>query len=211
MKVTVRSHRQIAYLIFLLLMTLVALVSIVGCGPQGSPGQQGQQGVGSSIKVDTALYCTNGGIRVTSYRDFDNDGIQDANDTVVSVSEVCNGLNGTNGVSPTIGVTVATIAQCSTGGYVFTATGSSPAIVCDGIQGVQGLQGIPGTAITPVKFCNTDTSTYPEYGLMIGTQLFAVYWGTAPYSGNNKTAFLTEIIPGNYTSTGGNGCSFTIH
>jgi hypothetical protein len=80
-----------------------------------------------------------------------------------------------------------------------------------GQDGAQGPQGIAGTGTEVVKLCASDNSVYPEYALRIGNQLYAVYWGTAPYSGGNKTAFLALLIPGNYSSTGGNGCSFTVN
>ena len=80
-----------------------------------------------------------------------------------------------------------------------------------GVQGIPGLAGSSGTIVTPVKFCVTDSSTFPEYGLMIGEELFAVYWGSTPASPSTPQAFLTKLVAGNYMSTGGNNCLFTIH
>ena|ERR1035437_8122957 len=88
------------------------------------------------------------------------------------------------------------------------ATGSQ------GVQGIPGLQGVAGqnaTSVTTVKFCHDDTSAFPEYGIVIGSSIYAVYWGSAPYSPNTSEAFLALIKPGNYMSTGGNGCYFTVH
>lgn len=45
---------------------------------------------------------------------------------------------------------------------------------------------------------------------MIGKDLFAVYWGTTPASPNTPQALLTKLVPGNYQSTGGNNCLFSI-
>jgi len=107
-----------------------------------------------------------------------------------------------------------------------------------GVQGIQGLQGADGTngtnghdgnngedgedghdgnnehdgnSVTTIKFCQDDTSAFPEYGIVIGSNIYAVYWGSAPYSPNTSEAFLALIKPGNYMSTGGNGCHFTVH
>jgi hypothetical protein len=80
-----------------------------------------------------------------------------------------------------------------------------------GANGQNGQNGAPGTIVTPVKFCANDNSTFPEYGLMIGNDLFAVYWGTTPASPTKPQAFLTKLVPGNYRSTGGNNCLFSIN
>jgi hypothetical protein len=46
---------------------------------------------------------------------------------------------------------------------------------------------------------------------MVENDLFAVYWGTTPASPNKPQAFLTKLVAGNYMSTGGNNCLFTIY
>lgn len=79
-----------------------------------------------------------------------------------------------------------------------------------GDVGSTGLSGTPGSSITTIKFCHDDTSTFPEYGVVIGSSIYAVYWGTTP-SSSQPEAFLALIIPGHYRSTGGNGCSFTVN
>jgi hypothetical protein len=76
--------------------------------------------------------------------------------------------------------------------------------------GSTGPSGAAGTSITTIKFCNDDTSTFPEYGIIIGTQIYAVYYGSTP-SSSAPEAFLALIVPGNYRSTGGNGCAFTVN
>jgi hypothetical protein len=81
----------------------------------------------------------------------------------------------------------------------------------NGTNGLNGINGHDGTSVTTIKFCNTDTSAFPEYGIIIGSNIYAVYWGSAPYSPNTSEAFLALIKPGTYMSTGGNGCHFTVH
>jgi hypothetical protein len=75
-----------------------------------------------------------------------------------------------------------------------------------GAKGDQGVKGADGTNITVVKFCKDTPSyptTFPEVGLCINNQLFAVY------SAND--GFLTLIPPGNYLSNAiGSNCNFTV-
>lgn len=179
--------------------------------------------MGIDVRPATALACPNGGDKITVFKDLNNSGLLNSADPVTSITSICNGTNGsngTNGTSASISVASASASQCRYGGYVFNSTGNSPTVVCNGAtgqagatgsQGIQGPAGQPGSSVTPVKFCNSDHSAFPEYGLLVGHDLFAVYWGTTPSSPSQSTAFLALITPGSYQSTGGNGCNFTIN
>jgi hypothetical protein len=90
-------------------------------------------------------------------------------------------------------------------------TGPIGPIGATGSAGAQGIPGANGTTVTTIKFCSDDTSTFPEYGIVIGTHIYAVYYGSAPFSNGATEAFLALIIPGHYMSTGGNGCSFIVN
>lgn len=251
-------------------LAIVVAASLSGCGrhyrvgPQGAKGDvgaTGAQGYGAGVISEpiAALCGATDGVRFTTFQDKNNNAVLDSDETITSVSTVCNGSNGTNGTNGTNGSngtdgtngtngtngsngTSSTITftssapTCVAGGYTVNVqeggiTTSFP--ICngaDGSQGVQGLQGLQGEAgsngtngtngvngssgsiVTPVKFCNDDSSTFPEYGLYVDNVLFAVYWGNTPGSnGNQKQAFLTKLIPGSYQSTGGNNCQFTIN
>ncbi len=133
------------------------------------------------------------------------------------------GANGTNGTNATMNLeNVASSAACPHGGVKISSGSNAPVEVCNGVNGlngengIQGEQGIPGlngangSVITPVKFCEDDKSTFPEYGLLIDDELFAVYWGTTPASPKTPQAFLTKLVAGNYKSTGGNNCIFAV-
>ena len=185
------------------------------------------------------LACFNGGVSIFTFRDTNSDGVLDTDELVIKVKALCNGTNGTNGTDGTNGtngvnasITLESITAsetCPNGGIKFTSGASTPVEVCNGANGVNGEQGFPGmqgipgiagsngtngtngTRVAPVKFCSTDNSTFPEYGLMVENDLFAVYWGTTPASPNKAQAFLTKLVAGNYMSTGGNNCLFTIH
>jgi len=191
-------------------------------GIQGIQGDQGDRGYGAGIVSRPATNCpseANGGTQFTTFVDKNSDGQLSEDDVVTSISVVCGGLAGQDGragESSRLTVVLANASQCPAGGYVYTSqngneTQSMP--VCNGTQGLQGLQGVagaPGSSVTPVKFCVSDNTRFPEYGLLIGNELFAVYWGPQPYSPNASTAFLAKVVPGSYRSTGGNGCYFKV-
>lgn len=197
-----KKHLQFHAIAFSLSMLLGF---ITNCAPE-----KGADGYSSLIKVSASASCD--GFRYDVYTDYNKDGLLDNNEPVTSVTNVCHGVNGK---SPSLIVRMAT-NECPSGGYIFSAD-DTETVVChgmdgaNGLTGMQGPQGEPGTSITPVKFCGSDNSTYPEYGLMVGSQLFAVYWGETPASPNKKQAFLTLLVPGTYQSTGGNNCQFTIN
>ncbi len=75
-----------------------------------------------------------------------------------------------------------------------------------GPAGIPGVSGAPGTLVTFVKFCNEVTnypSTFPEYGLCVSGQLFAVY--------STHGGFGVLVPPGYYSSHGVNSsCNFTV-
>lgn len=82
----------------------------------------------------------------------------------------------------------------------------------DGLQGQIGPQGIPGvpaspgTTVTFIKFCNETPSypsAFPEFGLCVDGEIFAVY--------STHGGFGVKIPPGTYSSNGVNSsCTFTV-
>lgn len=73
-------------------------------------------------------------------------------------------------------------------------------------QSIQGPAGADGTVITPIKFCAEAPvypSTFPEYGLCISGQIYAVY------SAND--GFLAVLPDGAYNSNAvGSTCNFVV-
>ena len=134
------------------------------------------------------------------------------------------GNNGEPGIAGQPGVTGATGPMGEQGipGMVGAAgtVGPEGPIGATGPQGIPGLVGAtgptgadgePGTIVSTIQFCPDDTSAFPEYGIIIGGAVYAVYWGSTPASGGASQAFLARIVPGSYESTGGNGCHFTLN
>lgn len=130
-------------------------------GPAGSSGPAGAQGVGAGILTVPSRMCPSGGVDITTFIDVHDTGVFTAGDVITSLSTICNGVDGSNGVSSTISQSLATSAQCPTGGVVYTTnqTGSTgeiienstkQGIVCNGAvgktgdQGAQGSQGVKG-------------------------------------------------------------------
>jgi len=77
----------------------------------------------------------------------------------------------------------------------------------NGQDGAVGPKGADGTIITPIQFCPNVhpvyPSTFPEYGVCINGNIFAVY------SAND--GFLALIPPGVYSSNAiGSSCTFTV-
>lgn len=190
--------------------------------------------------IDPGLACANGGVSIFTFRDSNADGsFQSADESIIKVKALCHGVDGVAGQDGADGadgssvtlMSVASSSSCPNGGVKLSSGSEAPIEICNGVnglngeQGIQGVQGIPGiagsngtngtngthgTIVTPVKFCANDNSTFPEYGLIIGSDLFAVYWGTTPASPSNPQAFLTKLVAGNYMSTGGNNCLFQV-
>lgn len=157
-------------------------------GINGQNGINGTDGTNASISLESianSAKCPAGGIKINS--------------STSAAVEVCNGINGLNGEQGIPGV------QGIPG-----LAGSNGTNGSNGADGKDGVNGTNGTSILPVRFCEKDDSKFPEYGLLIGEDLFAVYWGTTPASPNTAQAFLTKLVPGDYMSTGGNNCLFSV-
>jgi hypothetical protein len=90
------------------------------------------------------------------------------------------------------------------------ATGATGAIGAQGPKGEPGIQGMPGLSsqggMTPVQLCANDTSAFPEYGFVIGNNLYAVYYGVISGTLNS---FMARLNPGTYISTNSTNCTFT--
>lgn len=88
--------------------------------------------------------------------------------------------------------------------------GSNGRIGAIGPAGPKGDVGAPGQDVTPVtvvSFCGGPSvypSNFPEYGLVIGGQVFGVY--------STNGGFLALLPPGVYSSNAvGSSCTFTIN
>lgn len=133
------------------------------------------------------------------------------------------GLPGDPGKSISFIATPADPFECPYGGVDITIQGDQPYLttICNGTPGAigpqgktgpqgeagpQGPSGIDTTPITIIQFCpgtNQYPSLFPEVGLCIGGNIYAVY--------STFNGFLTLVSPGLYQSNAiGSSCTFTI-
>lgn len=179
-------------------------------------GNDGKDGISIGIDVKPATTCTAGGTTLKTFVDDNANGELDTGESVKKTATICNGTNGLPGTSVT--VDIASNTECATGGIVVTL-GSNKSYVCNGADGSMGPQGATGATgpqgpqgvsgsignLTPVQLCPGDTNTsYPEYGFIVGTNLYAVY-----FDKNQPIAFLSKLNTGNYVTTNGSNCYFT--
>ena len=110
-----------------------------------------------------------------------------------------NGADGQNGSNGQNGLSAYEIAVQN--GFVGSASDW-----LDSLKGVDGIDAV-SSGVTPVKLCSADNSAFPEYGLKIGNDIYAVYYGNI---NNSLRSFLAKLTPGTYVTTNGANCQFTI-
>lgn len=76
----------------------------------------------------------------------------------------------------------------------------------NGPKGDQGIPGTPGTVVTAQPFCPSLTGGigFQEQYMIIDGKAYAVY-----YDGSHT--FLAYLKPGNYVTTDGRNCHFTVN
>lgn len=121
------------------------------------------------------------------------------------------GLRGPVGPEGPAG-TGCTVMQASNGAVINCAGGTS-AVVLNGEDGADGVDGEDGADAAPTAYTFTEVidpcgqeSTFDEVLFrMHNGDLIALY-----YDKKKKESFLTTIGPGNYITTDGTGCSFSV-
>lgn len=109
----------------------------------------------------------------------------------------------------------ATAEQCAFGGITLDSipvcnganglTGAQGPQGETGAQGPQGPAGTPAQSIRAIGLCPGNIAQFPEFGLVIGQQLFAVYFAKI---GGKDQAFLALLNSGNYNTTDSGNCTF---
>lgn len=122
-------------------------------GTNGANGIAGAQGAGAGIRLSSAPLqsCPAGGTFMETFQDLNNNAFYDVGESITSSSTICNGVKGVdglNGASSFITSSLASSAQCSAGGVVYSThlDGQAPqlSIVCNGANGVNGTNGTNG-------------------------------------------------------------------
>jgi hypothetical protein len=107
----------------------------------------------------TTTQCPAGGEVMEIFKDANNNGMLDANETVVSSTPICNGANGAAGISTGVLAEAAATGSCPNGGtslYTFqdlnnnglldsNETVTSSSTICNGTNGTNGTNGSNGT------------------------------------------------------------------
>jgi hypothetical protein len=177
-------------------------------------GLNGTNGDSVSVVDASVANCPNGGITLT----------------VNSVSKhICNGLDGVDGLDGLSGPQGAPGQNGSDGksAYEIAVENGFVGSVSDWLTSLHGADGSPGLTgpagpigpqgpagtagvgnVHPIPLCPGDQAAFPEYGLVIGDSIYAVYYGTIDGS---LQGFLAKLTPGTYRTTNGTpACQFTV-
>lgn len=155
-------------------------------------GINGQDGDSVTVRTASNTECQDGGVVL--------------NDTY----SICNGAEGDMGPQGPVGPQGPQGPQGAQGPQGIAgqdgndgADGQQGEVGPVGPQGPQGPSGSVGN-ITPIQLCPGDNASFKEYGLVVGTEVFAVY-----HNNNAGYTFLAKLHPGNYITTNGSNCTFT--
>lgn len=188
-------------------------------GPQGIPGTAGLPGSSGPVGADgigtvtatqgiaiTDYFCYYGGVRLRIARDTNRSGTWDQTDSEQQIVNVCNGLNGAPGRDGTNG-------HDGTNG-VDGVNGSPGQNGSDGVDGADGRDGEDGSDTTspflPVELvdpCGDTPGVYDEVFLRLANgKLLSSFSDNA----NGQNTRFSILVPGNYITTDGSHCSFTV-
>lgn len=212
------------YLVLAVLTSCARPVIDIYEGSKGADGSNGTNGTSCTVSNST-ISCSDG----TSIEIHNG---EDGQDGVPGASGQ-DGINGVDGLSMTYSLTEASEEQCSNGGSIFLLSidindnltvdnedaNIQSAILCNGLDGSNGLNGndgqngldAPPTPFTPVGLidpCGDAPGIFDEVFLqMYDGTLLASFSDNA----NGKNTRFSILVPGNYTTTDNDNCSFTIN
>ena len=126
---------------------------------------------------------------------------QTATGAVVTCGDTESVIN--NGADGETGPRGAEGAQGPAGRDGLDGVDGSPGVKGD--QGEPGMPGASGSIITPVIPCPSKSGSYPEVLLCIENKLYASFT-----SNNHHDVRYAEVGPGNYQTTDGRACVFSV-
>src|ERR1035437_8835826 len=178
------------------------LAGLNGCartGPAGAKGDTGAAGLNGSNGATGAAGATG------AKGDTGNAGADGVSCNVTSVEASEAAPNGGSLIScPNSSTLVLNGSQGATGDA--GSQGETGQTGATGNQGAAGSNGSDGTVVAAVQFCPNATNypnTFSEVGFCINGSIWGVY--------SDHGGFLTEVVPGTYSSNGINSsCTFTV-
>jgi len=178
-------------------------------GKQGKAGQDGQDGKDGVNGKDGAINSCS----ATSVTEGVEVSCTDGTKSLIKHgAQGIQGLPGVNGTS-------CSVFEIPEGAKIFCSDGTNAVAKNgekgdNGEQGETGLPGEAGASMAVVKLCPNDRSSFPEYGMKLGSSVYAVYYGNVrngePSNNGILQAFFTKLLPGRYVSTNGTNCQFTL-
>lgn len=186
-------------------------------GPQGIPGSKGIQGsigpVGSdgigTVTATEAIaiadyFCYAGGVRLRIARDTNRSGTWDTADNEQQIVNVCNGRNGSNGTNGSDGTNGVDGTDGSPG-----QNGS------DGVDGADGRDGedgsdAPTSPFLPVEIvdpCGDAPGIYDEVFIRLANGTLLASFSD---SANGQNTRFSVLVAGNYMTTDGSHCYFSV-
>lgn len=208
-------------------------------GDKGDSGVAGQDGysIVSDSAYDSTLCGSVGGNTVMFAQDTNRNGILDCEDSLQNQFVVCDGMkgdkgdngldgqNGANGIGCTVSKvgTVATVTCDGSSVVVNDGTnGTNGTNGTDGRDGAAGLPGLPGTIVEIVELCPDSNVAFKEIALKIApNKLIAFFQQTSSITVNapggqtsvlnNLKGRLVVLTNGNYQTTDGSGCNFSVN
>jgi len=96
----------------------ILFVTIVACeGPEGKIGPNGLKSLIKASNISSGSDCPNGGVKIETGIDKNSNGVLDS-DEIDNTAFVCNGQNGSNGLTSLVKMALEPVGiNCSNGGY----------------------------------------------------------------------------------------------
>lgn len=96
-----------------------------------------------------------------------------------------------------------TVIQTETGATINCQDGTT-ASINNGTNGIDGVDGEDATGVSSVQFCPNIAGSFPEFGMCINNELYAVFMGA------NNQVRMSRLTPGTFSTTDGRQCTFTV-
>lgn len=147
----------------------------------GLAGKAGTDGYNVALETSNVSSCTNGGITIFMGRDLDRNGkLRYSSDAKITSVTICNGINGINGINGTNGT--------------------------NGKDGKDGVIPVTPSPITIIDPCGKQTANDEVIIRLANNTLISSFSDSA----NGYNTRFALLKPGNYITSDGTFCNFTV-